>query len=207
MNAGYPILGGAAIPGDAEGLDKIARRLRAAQADVTQVQRRVAANGLSEWTGEAANRFRSSLTRLPGELGLAAGAFHEAASSLRRFASELSNLQARAADYAARIAEHEEAADAAQRRHDEAQSNVDEARQQQSEATDPAGVKAAADALAVGLSLWRQALAELEEHRGEVSALRRQAHENREQYERAVRLCCVTLEESREAVAAVAIPG
>ncbi len=207
MNVGYPTLGAAAIPGDADGLEAIARRLQIARSDVTHVQGRVAANGLRDWTGEAADRFRSSLERLPGELGQAAGAFDAAACSLVRFAAELASLQERAAGYAARIAEHEDAAEAAQQRHDEAQTKVNEARQQQSEATDPAGLKAASDALASGLSLWRQALSELEEHRGQIADLCRQVHENHEQYERAVTVCCTALDQSREAIGAVAFPG
>ncbi len=207
MNVGYPILGDAAIPGDTEGLDGIAKRLRAARSDVTHVQDRVAANGLQDWTGEAADRFRSSLERLPGELGNAAGAFDDAATGISRFAGELTGFQERAGDYAMRIREHEEAANAAQQRHDEAQTKVDAARQQQSEATDPVSLKAAGDALDLGLSLWRQALSDLEEHRGEIESLRRQAYENREQYDRAARVCCTTLGRAQEAIGNVAFPG
>ncbi len=207
MNAGSPVLGAAAIPGDAEGLEVIARKLQAARHDVAQVQGRVAAGGLRDWTGEAADRFRSKLERLPGQLGSAAGAFDGAASSVARFATELGGLQDRAVGYAERVTEHEEAAGAAQQRHDEAQSKVDEAREQQSHAADPASMSAASDALASGLDMWRCALADLEEHRGEISALRKQAHENREQYERAVMVCCRALDESCEAIENMTLAG
>lgn len=207
MNVGYPTLGTAAIPGDTEGLDAVVQRLRAARTDVACVQDRVAVNGLHDWTGQAADRFRSSLNRLPGELGRAAGAFEQAAASVSAFAGELVGFQDRAAHYARRLGEHEEDAEAAQRRHDEAQSELDAARREQSNATDPVSLKAATDAVEVRLGAWRQALSTLEEHRSEITSLRQQARVNREQYERSVRTCCRALEETQETVGNVAFPG
>ena len=104
MNVGYPTLEGASIPGDPEGLDAIASRLQAAHDDVSTVQERVAVDGaIAGWEGEAANKFRSSLEELPGELGTVASAFDAASSSIRSFAGQLTDFQNNAHYYASRI--------------------------------------------------------------------------------------------------------
>jgi DNA repair exonuclease SbcCD ATPase subunit len=207
VNVGYPTLGTASIPGDPDGLDAIVGRLRDACADVARVRDRVAANGLQSWSGQAADRFRFSLNRFPGELSRAVAAFDTAAAGVGIFTRDLTGLQERATDYTTRIREHEEEAAAAQHRHDEAQSNLDAARAQQAKATDPAGLKVASDAVEVGLGLWRGALNDLEEHRGEIESLRRLAHENREQYESAVRVCCRAVEDAEATVGSIGFPG
>jgi hypothetical protein len=124
MDAGSPILGGAAIPGDPDGLRAIAARLQAARDDVSSVQGRVASNGLSDWTGSAADAFRTSLNMLPGELGSVAAAFDGAAGAINGFVGQLADFQERAVYYANRIEVLEQELAAAQRRHDEAQSRV-----------------------------------------------------------------------------------
>jgi chromosome segregation ATPase len=207
MNAGYPTLGGEAIPGDIDGLAEIVRRLAEARSDVTRVQERVAANGLEEWTGDAADRFRTTLGRLPAELGRAAGAFDEAAGALRRFSGDLATLQNNASHYAARLDELTEVASDTQGRHDVAEADVASARQRASQASDPASLKVAGDALQAALSGWRQLAHELDEQQAEIATLRKQAQENREHYDEAVRRCCASLREGRETVDSIAIPG
>jgi uncharacterized protein YukE len=196
MNVGYPTLEGAAIPGDPEGLDAIASRLQSAQADIASVQDRVAANELAGWRGAAAERFRSSLEKLPGELGSVAVAFEHASGAIRRFASELTGFQHDASYYANRIKSMEEELHSSQRRHDEAQAKLAAARLRESAATEPISLKTAVNAVTAGLSKLRLALDAVEANRGELEKLRREAQTNREDYEQAVNTCANELGDS-----------
>jgi hypothetical protein len=196
MNVGSPTLGGAAIPGDPGGLGSIAARLRSAAEDLSSLQGRVAANELNGWTGAAADTFRTSLNKLPGELGSAAAAFDHAARAVSSFSAELAGLQDRAAFYASRIVALEHELAAAQRRHDEAQSRVSAARFKEAMAHDPVSMKTAVTAVQYGLSLLHQAVGELNLHSEGITRLRHEAQANRENYERAVRACCGQLQDA-----------
>jgi uncharacterized protein YukE len=199
MDVGSPILGGAAIPGDPEGLRAIASRLQAARTDVESVRGRVAANGLQgAWSGSAAEAFRSSLDRLPAELETVASVFAGASNSINSFAGQLVGFQDKASYYANRIISIEQDLSAAQHRHDEAQTKVETARLAQSAASDPISLKTATDAFKLGLSLLRQAIDDLDENSREIARVRHEAQENREDYESAVRACCATLQASSE---------
>lgn len=199
MNVGYPTLKDASIPGDPEGLDAIASHLRAAHDDVSTVQERVAVDGVvASWEGAAADRFRSSLNKLPGELGTVASAFDAASSSIRSFAGQLVDFQSNASYYASRIGSLEEELKSSQRRHDEAQAKVDTARLRESAATDPISLKTAVDAVRDGLGKLQLALDDVEANRGELERIRREAQTNREDYEQAVRACCTTLQDATE---------
>src|SRR5580704_3234403 len=150
MNSGSPTLGGSAIPGDPDGLRAIASRLQSARDDVSSVQNRVAANGLSDWTGAGGDAFRSSVNQLPGELGNVAGAFDGAAGAINGFAGQLEGFQERAVYYASRIEALAQELAAAQHRHDEAQNRVQVARLRESAAHDPISLKTAMDAVRYG---------------------------------------------------------
>lgn len=194
MDVGSPILGGAAIPGDPDGLRAIAARLQTARDDVSSVQGRVASNGLGDWSGSAGDAFRSSLNKLPGELGSVAGAFDEAAGAINSFSGQLTGFQERAAYYANRIKTLEQELAATQHRHDEAQSRVQAARLRESAAHDPVSLKTAVDAVRYGLSLLHQALDDLDLHSQEITRVQHEAQVNREDYENAVRACCAQLQ-------------
>jgi len=199
MNVGYPTLEGASIPGDPEGLAAIASQLQAAHDDVSTVQERVAVDGVvASWEGAAADRFRSSLNKLPGELGTVASAFDAASSGIRSFAGQLIDFQNNASYYANRIKSLEEELHSSQRRHDEAQAEVDSARLRESAATDPISLKTAVDAVKGGLSKLQLALDDVEANRGELERIRREAQTNREDYEQAVRACCTALQDATE---------
>jgi hypothetical protein len=198
MNVGSPILGGAAIPGDPDGLRAVAARLQAARDDVSSVQGRVASNELSDWIGSAGDAFRSSLNKLPGELGSVAGSFDGAASAINGFAGQLAAFQEKAAYYADRIETLEQELAAAQHRHDEAQSRVQAARLREAAAHDPISLKTAADAVRYGLSLLHLALDDLDLHSQEITRLQREAQVNREDYEDAVRGCCSQLQDASD---------
>jgi uncharacterized protein YukE/surface antigen len=199
MNVGYPTLEGAAIPGEPGGLDAIASQLQSASTDIASVQERVAVNGLQgSWTGHAADAFRSSLDKLPGELGTVARAFEAASDSVRGFAGQLADFQSNASYCANRIRALEEDLQSAQRRHDEAQARVESARLRESVASDPISLKTAVDAVKDGLSQLRLALDDLEASHGELQRIRREAQNNREDYEQAVRACGAALLDATE---------
>jgi uncharacterized protein YukE len=207
MNVGAPILQGDAIPGEPDGLRAVASRLETAEAEVTSVQRRVANNGLQGgWSGQAAEAFRSSLDRLPDALETVGGAFAAAAAAVTSFAAQLAGFQENASHYAAQIANLETDREGAQRRHDDAQTKVESARLARAAATDPVGLKTATDALDVGVSLLRQALDDLDENANQTARIRREAQENRENYDRAVNACCQALGDAT-GVATAAHPG
>jgi hypothetical protein len=201
VNVGYPTLEGASIPGDPEGLRAIANRLQSARADVSAVQGRVAANGLDGWSGQASDQFRSALNKLPGELGTVAGGFGAVSDAISGFAGQLAGFQENASHYATRIRSLEEDLAEAQQRHDEAQSQVDAARLRESAASDPVSLKAAADAVRYGLSLLNRAIDDLDAHSQELARIRREAQNNREDYEGAVRTCCTELQDATESTA------
>jgi uncharacterized protein YukE len=196
MNIGSPILGGAAIPGDPDGLMAIAGRLQAAHEDVSSVQGRVAVNGLQgSWSGSAAERFRSSLQKLPAELSNVTAAFDAASSSVNRFAAQLVGFQEKASYFANSIRSQEQDLDAAQQRHDEAQSQVNAARLRESIASDPISLNTAADAVRYGLTRLQLAIDDIDTHSNEIAKARREAQVNRDDYEAAVRACCATLQD------------
>lgn len=201
MNVGYPTLEGAAIPGDPTGLDAIAGQLQSAQTDIASVQERVTANELAGWAGTAADRFRTSLDKLPGELGTVASAFENASGTVRRFAGELAEFQSHASYYASRIESCEEELHSSQRRHDEAQSELAAARFHASVTTDPISLKVAVDAVDDGISKLKLALDDVEANRGELERLRREAQTNREDYEDAVSRSCAALQDATAATA------
>ena len=201
MNVGYPTLKGAAIPGDPTGLDAIAGQLQSAQTDIASVQERVTANELAGWAGTAADRFRTSLDKLPGELGTVASAFENASGTVRRFAGELAEFQSHASYYASRIESCEEELHSSQRRHDEAQSELAAARFHASVTTDPISLKVAVDAVDDGISKLKLALDDVEANRGELERLRREAQTNREDYEDAVSRSCAALQDATAATA------
>lgn len=195
MNAGYPILERSAIPGDCEGLQALASRMHAARSDVVSVQRRVASNDLEGvWAGAAAESFRSALAALPRELGSVAAAFEEASGGINGFASRLVELQDRASYYARQITGLEDDRRAAEGRRNEAQAKVDAAHLAHSAASDPISLKASSDALDLAIGGLRLATDDLELNDAEISRLRREAEQNREDYEQAVGTCCATLD-------------
>jgi len=199
MNVGYPTLEGASIPGDPEGLDAIASRLQAAQDDVSTVQGRIAVDGaIAGWEGQAADRFRSSLEKLPGELTTVANAFEAASGSIRSFSGQLTDFQNNAHYYANRAKNLEEELHSSQRRHDEVQAEVDAARFRESAASDPISLKTAVEAVKDGLGKLQLALDGVEANRGELERVRREAQTNREDYEQAVRACCTELQDAAE---------
>jgi uncharacterized protein YukE len=199
MNVGYPTLEGASIPGDPDGLAAIASQLQAAHDDISTVQERVAVDGVvASWEGSAADRFRSSLDKLPAELGTVAGAFDAASGRIRSFAGQLVDFQNNAHYYANRIKSLEEEIHSSQRRHDEAQVEVDAARVRESAASDPISLKTAVDAVKDGLGKLQLALDGVEANRGELECVRREAQTNREDYEQAVRACCTALQDATE---------
>lgn len=195
MNVGYPILEGAAIPGDPDGLRVVAARFDAARTDVESVQQRVAVNGLQgEWTGTAADTFRGSLDKLPAELSVIAAAFERASDDVGSFAGQLAGFQEKAAYYARQIESQETELRAAQQRHSAAQSKVDEARLKQSLAADPVSLKTAGDAVSLALSLLECARGDVEESSSQITRLRGEARENRQDYDQAVSACCSALD-------------
>jgi cell wall-associated NlpC family hydrolase/uncharacterized protein YukE len=197
MNVGYPILEDASIPGDPDGLLAVGGQLRAAFEDIATVQERVAIDGLQgSWIGLAANRFRESLKELPGELGTFAHAFNAASTTVRDFAGQLDGFQSNARYYASRIETLEADLHSAQHRHTEAQAEVEGARLRESLATEPVSLKLAGEAVKDGLDRLRLALDDLEANRGEIERIRREAQNNRENYEAAVRAGCTALQDA-----------
>ena len=151
---------------------------------------------IAGWEGEAANKFRSSLEELPGELGTVASAFDAASSSIRSFAGQLTDFQNNAHYYASRIKSLEEELKSSQRQHDEAEATLQAARFRQSLATDPISLKTAVDAVSDGISKLKSALDAVEANSGELAKLRSDAQTNREDYEQAVRACCTALQDA-----------
>jgi uncharacterized protein YukE len=194
VNVGADVLGASAIPGDPAGLMTLAAQLQNAASDVTSVQERVAANGLqASWTGTAAETFRVSLNRFPGELTKVAAAFGDAAGSINAFARTLTELQTSAGQYETQISDLRVDLRAAQVRQDAASTSVAEARLAHSMATDPFSLHTAASALDLGLSFEREAVAEVEEIGAEITRFFQLAAANRTAYDNAVRVCCAAL--------------
>jgi uncharacterized protein YukE len=191
MNVGASVLGGSAIPGDPGGLVALAAQLQTASSDVASVQERVATNGLQgSWSGAAAEAFRGSLNKLPGELAKVATAFGDASRSVSTFAGTLEELQANASKYATEITDLHVELRGAQVRQDEAQTRVAAARLAHSLASDPFSLHTAAAALNVGLGIEQTAVAEVEEIGAEIARFVSLAESNRITYEDAVRTCC-----------------
>ena len=182
------------IPGDPAGLLSLAAQLQSAASDVASVQERVAANGLqASWVGTAAENFRGSLNRFPGELTKVATAFGDAAGSLSAFARTLAELQTNASQYETQISNLQVDLRAAQVRQDAASTKVAEARLAHAVATDPLSLHTAATALDLGLSFEREAVAEVEEIGAEIARFFQLAATNRTTYDNAVRACCAAL--------------
>src|ERR1039458_1049514 len=109
------------IPGSPGGLDALAGQLENAANDINAVRDRVATNGLDgEWSGQAADAFRSTLHRLPGELATVGGAFGDAMGTIRSFAGRLAGLQQQAQWYDEKLEESERDLQEANARHDQA---------------------------------------------------------------------------------------
>ena len=194
MNVGAGVLGSSAIPGDPVGLRALATQLQSAGSDVEAVQNRVATNGLQgAWSGSAADAFRASLDKLPGELAKVAAAFGDASLSVTNFAEIVAELQANASYYASQVSNGQAELEAAQARHAAAETKLAAARFAHSVATEPFSLRAAANALSLATSLTRQAVADIEETSSTIERFVRAAETNRTEYDNAVRACCTGL--------------
>jgi uncharacterized protein YukE len=183
------------IPGSPGGLDALAGQLENAANDIDAVRDRVATNGLDgEWSGQAADAFRSTLHRLPGELATVGGAFGEAMGTIRNFAGRLAELQQQAQWYQEKMEESEHDLQAANQRHDEAAMSLRNANRAQAVAADPVSLSAAKQAVDLGESMVRQALADVEDIGGQISQLNSGADSIRREYEEAVRSTCSALD-------------
>ncbi len=183
------------IPGSPGGLDALAGQLENAANDIDSVRDRVATNGLEgEWSGQAADAFRSTLHRLPGELATVGGAFGDAMGTIRSFAGRLAELQQQAQWCQEKMEESERDLQAANARHDEAVEGLRDANRAQVAATDPVSLTEAKQAVVLGESMVRQAIADVEDIGGQISQLNSGADSIRREYEEAVRSCCSALE-------------
>jgi uncharacterized protein YukE len=183
------------IPGSPGGLEALAGQLENAANDIDAVRDRVATNGLDgEWNGQAADAFRSTLHRLPGELGTVSGAFGDATGTIRSFAGRLAELQQQAQWYEEKLEESERDLREANARHDEATANLRSATRAQTAAADPVSLHAAKQLVERGESMARQALADVEDIGGKLSQLNSGADSIRHEYEEAIRSCCSALE-------------
>lgn len=183
------------IPGSPGGLEALAGQLENAANDIDAVRDRVATNGLDgEWSGQAADAFRSTLHRLPGELATVSGAFGDATGTIRSFAGRLAELQQQARWYEEKLEESERDLREANARHDEATANLRSASRAQAAAADPVSLHAAKQVVERGESMVRQALADVEDIGGELSQLNSGADSIRREYEEAIRSCCSALE-------------
>jgi len=183
------------IPGSPGGLDALAGQLENAANDINAVRDRVATNGLDgEWSGQAADAFRSTLHRLPGELATVGGAFGDAMGTIRSFAGRLSELQQQAQWYDEKLEESERDLQQANARHDQATESLRSANRAQAAAADPVSLHAAKQAVERGESMVRQAITDVEDLGGEVSQLNSGADSIRREYEEAVRSSCSALE-------------
>jgi uncharacterized protein YukE len=183
------------IPGNPSGLEALAGQLENAANDINAVRDRVATNGLEgEWSGQAADAFRSTLHRLPGELATVGGAFGDAMGTIRSFAGRLAELQQQARWYEEKLEESERDLRAANSRHDEATESLRSANRAQAAAADPVSLNAAKRAVDLGENMVRQAIADVEDIGGEVSQLNSGADSTRRDYEEAVRSCCSALD-------------
>jgi uncharacterized protein YukE len=183
------------IPGNPGALETLAGQLENAANDINSVRERVAANGLEgEWSGQAADAFRSTLHRLPGELGAVAGAFGDAMGTIRSFAGRLAELQQQARWYDEKLEESERALREANARHDEATENLRGATRAEVTASDPVSLHVAKQAVERGQSLVRQAITDVEDLGGELSQLNSGADSIRREYEAAVRSCSSALD-------------
>ncbi len=183
------------IPGSPGGLDALAGQLENAANDINAVGDRVATNGLDgEWSGQAADAFRSTLHRLPGELTTVGGAFGDAMGTIRSFAGRLAELQQQAQWYQEKMEESERDLQAANARHDEAAEGLRNANRAQAAATDPVSLNAAKQAVDLGESMVRQAIADVEDIGGQISQLNSGTDSIRREYEEAVRSSCSALD-------------
>ncbi len=183
------------IPGDPGGLTALASQLRAAADQIGTVQGRVAANGLQgSWSGDAAEAFRASLHQLPGELAGVSAAFEEAAQALSSFASRLTDLQQRAQWYERQIETARQEESDSRARQAQAQTALNAAHLHYSLATDPVSLHTAKQALELGESSVRQAVAEVDDAIGRISRLMSEAVTLRQEYQAAVNACCGALD-------------
>jgi uncharacterized protein YukE len=183
------------IPGSPGGLDALAGQLENAANDINAVGDRVATNGLDgEWSGQAADAFRSTLHRLPGELATVGGAFGDAMGTIRSFAGRLAGLQQQAQWYDEKLEESERDLQEANARHDQATESLRSANRAQAAAADPVSLNAAKRAVDLGESMVRQAIADVEDIGGQVSQLNSGADSIRREYEEAVRSSCSALD-------------
>jgi uncharacterized protein YukE len=183
------------IPGSPGGLEALAGQLENAANDINAVRDRVATNGLDgEWSGQAADAFRSTLHRLPSELATVSGAFGDAMGTIRNFAGRLAELQQQAQWYDEKLEESERDLRQANERHDEAIADLRSANRVQAAAADPVSLHAAKQVVERGESTVRQAIADVEDIGGKVSQLNSGADSIRREYEEVVRSCCSALE-------------
>ena len=183
------------IPGSPGGLDALAGQLENAANDIDAVRDRVATNGLDgEWSGQAADAFRSTLHRLPSELAAVGGAFSNAIGTIRSFAGRLAELQQQAQWYDEKLEESERDLQEANARHDQATESLRSANRAQAAAADPVSLHSAKQAVERGESMVRQAITDIEDLGGEVSQLNSGADSIRREYEEAVRSSCSALD-------------
>jgi uncharacterized protein YukE len=187
------------IPGSPGGLEALVSQLRNAAADVDSVRDRVASNGLEgDWSGRAADAFRSSLHQLPGELAKVGGAFGDAAGAIGRFASTLASLQEQARWHNEHVELAEQELREANARRAEAQTKLDAANLKHSLATDPVSLSTAKQAVDLGESMVRQTVADVEDIGTNIAQLLSASEGVRREYEEAVRVCSAALDAARD---------
>lgn len=185
------------IPGSPGGLEALASQLESAANDIDSVRDRVATNGLEgEWSGQAAEAFRSTLHRLPGELGAVGGAFGDASGTIRSFAGKLAELQQQARWYDEKLEESERDLREANARHGEAAASLRSANRAQAAAADPVSLHAAKRVVERGESMVRQAIADVEDIGEAISQLDSGVDSMRREYEEAVRSCAAALNDA-----------
>jgi uncharacterized protein YukE len=162
--------------------------------DVQSVQSRVVTNGLAgQWSGAAAEAFRSSLDKLPDELDKVSTGFDDAAQSLSAFTAKLEGHQQQATWYAQQISNARSELEGAQARQAAAQTKLDAARVAHAAAADPLSLNTARSAMDLGASLLRQAVADVEAVTAEIERLFDAAAANHSDYLGAVAACCAAL--------------
>ena len=183
-------LGDAAIPGDSDAVDAVARRLGDVadqvghvRSDITRVRH------VDGWSGDASNAFRDTLGELPAELTKVETSYSQASSALREYATDLRDLKARSAAVALAIGEAEAEVAHKQALREQTRGALVSARRSRDASVDPITAAGNQSAVEAAQRDFASAGAARDAARGKVQQLRNQASGLHAEWEGVVEVC------------------
>jgi uncharacterized protein YukE len=183
MEAGAPILGHDAIPGDPGELQALCARLASTSHQLADLRTKIGQQTEGNWAGHASDAYRGTLGQIGFDFTVLESSFESVANAIRSFAPQLEDFQSTAVWLAQKISQCEEELSSAQARAQTATSGVLSARAERDAAVPGHDLAVRQAALDHAVSDLRGAEGAVENAQHELAQLRHSADENRQQYE------------------------